>query len=86
MSIRTVSRLAAVVAGLMVTCTAAPFAGVVASGKSRMDEGDWRRSLALCADDFDEDGVRDVVVGFERGEGGGLIFLRGNVDSIYQDT
>lgn len=86
MSIRTVSRLAAVVAGLMVTCTAAPFAGVVASGKSRMDEGDWRRSLALCADDFDEDGVRDVVVGFERGEGGGLILLRGNVDSIYQDT
>ncbi|MBK6426797.1 MAG: VCBS repeat-containing protein [Blastocatellia bacterium] len=46
----------------------------------------WQRSLAMCTDDFDEDGVPDIVVGFAGSSGGGLMFLRGNVDAIHPNT
>lgn len=90
---RSVRRLAAVAVGLTIIGMGAPIAGAGARGpwpnlrlQDRTDDGTWQRSLAICTDDFDEDGVPDVVVGFARASGGGLLILRGNVDSIYPNT
>src|SRR5262249_61836598 len=42
--------------------------------------------LSLASADFDEDGVRDLICGYEY-QGRGIISLyRGNVDSIYPDS
>ncbi|MEN3332392.1 MAG: hypothetical protein V7641_1757 [Blastocatellia bacterium] len=44
------------------------------------------KPVALAADDFDEDGVPDLVCGYA-GAGGGILTLhRGNVDAIYPNA
>ena len=56
------------------------------SGSTHLSESSARgesRPLALCAADFDEDGVADVVSGHALTGGGLLTLLRGNIDSIY---
>jgi CSLREA domain-containing protein len=42
--------------------------------------------LAIASADFDEDGVPDVVSGYESQNGGLLTLHRGNVDSIYPNA
>ncbi len=42
--------------------------------------------LALAADDFDEDGVPDLVCGYADATGGILSLHRGNVDAIYPNA
>ena len=42
------------------------------------------RPLALAADDFDEDGVPDLVAGYDAPPG--LALHRGNVDAVYPDA
>ena len=76
---RSIGRIATVVAGVLVVCAVGPGVGA-RSGDS------WQRSLAMCTDDFDEDGVPDIVVGFAGSSGGGLMLLRGNVDAIHPNT
>ncbi len=39
--------------------------------------------LSLAAADFDEDGVPDLITGYEILDRGAFSFMRGNVDSIY---
>src|SRR6185369_5497216 len=39
--------------------------------------------LSLAAADFDEDGVPDLITGYEIQDQGAFSFMRGNVDSIY---
>ncbi|MEW6211784.1 MAG: VCBS repeat-containing protein, partial [Acidobacteriota bacterium] len=49
-------------------------------------EQNLARPLSLASADFDEDGVADLVCGYEH-EGRGIIALhRGNVDSIYPNS
>ncbi len=47
---------------------------------------DMARPAALISDDFDEDGVPDLVSGFHLPEGGVLTIHRGNVDAIYPNS
>jgi len=42
--------------------------------------------LSLVAADFDEDGIADLVSGYELPSGGTVTLLRGNIDSIYPNT
>jgi len=42
--------------------------------------------LALTSDDFDEDGVPDLVCAYRSSTGGILTLHRGNVDSIYPNA
>ena len=42
--------------------------------------------LALTSDDFDEDGVSDLVCAYRSSTGGILTLHRGNVDSIYPNA
>lgn len=42
--------------------------------------------LALATDDFDEDGVPDLVCGYADASGGLLALHRGNVDAIYPNS
>lgn len=44
------------------------------------------RPLSLASADFDEDGVPDLIVGFEADRGGVVVFHRGNVDAIYPNA
>ena len=81
---RSTGRLAAFVAILMVVWSGAPLTVTVVQG--RIEDDASQRSIAMCADDFDEDGVPDVVVGYASASGGGLMLLRGNVDAIYPNT
>lgn len=42
--------------------------------------------LALAAADFDEDGVPDLICGYDYSGSGIITWLRGNVDSIYDNS
>ncbi|HLG12937.1 MAG TPA: VCBS repeat-containing protein [Blastocatellia bacterium] len=42
--------------------------------------------LSLAAADFDEDGVPDLICGYEHSDSGIITMLRGNVDSIYPNS
>ncbi|HXG64526.1 MAG TPA: Calx-beta domain-containing protein, partial [Blastocatellia bacterium] len=44
------------------------------------------RPLSLCAADYDEDGMPDLISGYAGPEGGILTLRRGNVDSIYPNS
>ncbi|HKQ08992.1 MAG TPA: pre-peptidase C-terminal domain-containing protein [Blastocatellia bacterium] len=45
------------------------------------------RPLSLASADFDEDGVADLIAGYESSDGEGAIVLhRGNADAIYPNT
>ena len=46
-------------------------------------DGGLAQPTALTADDFDEDGVPDLVSGYTGADGGLLTLHRGNVDAIY---
>lgn len=43
-------------------------------------------SLSMVSDDFNEDGVPDLAVGFNGSAGAGLTLYEGNADSVYPDT
>lgn len=49
-------------------------------------ERNQARPLALCAADFDEDGVPDLICGYAGPNGGIITLMRGNVDSIYPNA
>lgn len=44
------------------------------------------RARALASADFDEDGVPDLVTGYDTGSGGAVTIRRGNVDAIYPNA
>jgi 6-phosphogluconolactonase (cycloisomerase 2 family) len=44
------------------------------------------RPLTLASDDFDEDGVPDLIIGYVGPDGGILTLHRGNVDSIFPNS
>ena len=44
------------------------------------------QALSLCAADFDEDGVPDLVSGYSNASQGILTLYRGNVDAIYPNS
>lgn len=62
------------------------FAAIPCARAAASPDRSWERSLAVCADDFDEDGVPDLVLGYATKSGGGLMFYRGNVDAIHPNT
>jgi hypothetical protein len=52
----------------------------------RQLDGGLAQPSALAADDFDEDGVPDLVSGYTGADGGLLTLHRGNVDAIYSHS
>ncbi|HJQ24061.1 MAG TPA: BACON domain-containing carbohydrate-binding protein [Blastocatellia bacterium] len=42
--------------------------------------------LALCAADFDEDGMPDLVAGYGSKDGGVVVLQRGDVDAVFPNT
>ena len=48
--------------------------------------GEQPRPLAMVSGDFDEDGVKDLVIGYASQKGGSIALLRGNLDAIAPQT
>jgi hypothetical protein len=49
-------------------------------------EGNQANPLSLASADFDEDGVADLLTGYQSAEGGIVTLLRGNPDALYPNT
>jgi hypothetical protein len=49
-------------------------------------EGNQAKPTSLASADFDEDGVADLLAGYQSAEGGILTLLRGNADALYANT
>jgi len=56
-----------------------------ASVKASLDS-ETTRGLSLATADFDEDGMPDVVAGYDSGSGGSFALHRGNVDAVYPNA
>ncbi len=56
-----------------------------ASLKASLDSG-TARGLSLATADFDEDGMPDIVAGYDSGNGGSFALHRGNVDAVYPNA
>ena len=49
-------------------------------------DGDFTRSLSMASGDFDQDGVRDLIVGHAGSGRFGVSLYRGNPDALYPDS